>query len=134
MTPRLNLTRLGVVAGSLRQARVRGRLRDMAERLIALAVERAELRVEPTLADSALYERFKSGFAWVETPDQQEAIHAVEESLSLSQPMERMICGDAGFGKTEIALRASCLVAASGRQIRDCRSDDLVSPPALPQL
>ena len=113
----VELDLLGRSGWQLRQARVRGRLRDMAERLITLAVERAELRVEPTLVDSALYERFKSGFAWVETPDQQEAIAAVEESLSLAHPMERMICGDAGFGKTEVALRASCLVAASGRQV-----------------
>ena len=116
-TQDVELDLLGRSGWQLRQARVRGRLRDMAERLIALAVERAELRVEPTLADLALYERFKSGFGWVETPDQQEAIAAVEESLSLAHPMERMICGDAGFGKTEIALRASCLVAASGRQV-----------------
>ena len=63
------------------------------------------------------YEAFAASFGFEETADQRAAIHAVIQDMVSPKPMDRLVCGDVGFGKTEVALRAAFAVAASGRQV-----------------
>lgn len=113
----VQLDRLGSVAWQQRKARVKKRIREMAEELIRLAATRA-LRQAPTmLLPVGLYDEFAARFPYDETEDQLRAIEAVIEDLASGRPMDRLICGDVGFGKTEVALRAAFIVAMCGRQV-----------------
>ncbi|MFD1950927.1 DEAD/DEAH box helicase [Sphingomonas arantia] len=85
--------------------------------LIALAEVKAAKRVDPLDYDAARYERFAGRFAFTETPDQARAIAAVRDDLASGRPMDRLVIGDVGYGKTEVALRAAAMVAMSGRQV-----------------
>ncbi|MER8124863.1 DEAD/DEAH box helicase, partial [Acinetobacter baumannii] len=67
--------------------------------------------------DRALYEPFAAAFPFEETPDQHAAIEAVLRDLASSQPMDRVVCGDVGFGKTEVAVRAAFVAATGGKQV-----------------
>ena len=90
---------------------------DTARQLIALAQERAGLTapvLEPPVAD---YERFAAGFPYSETPDQARAIEAVRADLASGKPMDRLVVGDVGYGKTEVALRAAAIAALAGKQV-----------------
>jgi transcription-repair coupling factor (superfamily II helicase) len=90
---------------------------ESARGLTALAEERAR-RTAPTLQpDAAAYERFAAGFAFTETPDQARAIAAVRDDLASGRPMDRLVIGDVGYGKTEVALRAAALAALAGYQV-----------------
>ncbi|WP_375382916.1 TRCF domain-containing protein [uncultured Sphingomonas sp.] len=88
-----------------------------ARALLAVAAERDARRVEPVTPDRAAYEKFAAGFPFTETPDQARAIAAVLDDLTSGRPMDRLIVGDVGYGKTEVALRAAAAVALSGRQV-----------------
>ncbi|WP_083672059.1 DEAD/DEAH box helicase [Sphingomonas montana] len=88
-----------------------------AKGLIALAEARAARRTEPAAYEAARYERFAGRFAFNETPDQARAIAAVRDDLTSGRPMDRLVVGDVGYGKTEVALRAAAMVALSGRQV-----------------
>jgi len=113
----VQLDRLGGVGWQQRKARVKKRIREMAEELIAVAAARA-LRKAPALRlPFGLYEEFAARFPYEETEDQLRAIEAVMEDLASGRPMDRLICGDVGFGKTEVALRAAFVVAMSGKQV-----------------
>lgn len=90
---------------------------ESARTLQALAAERDNQTTDPILPDNAVYERFASGFAFTETSDQARAIAAVRSDLASGRPMDRLIVGDVGYGKTEVALRAAAMVALSGRQV-----------------
>ncbi len=90
---------------------------ETACRLTEMAAERAEQHapvLDPPVAD---YERFAAGFPFSETPDQLTAIEAVRADLSSGRPMDRLVVGDVGFGKTEVALRAAAIAALAGRQV-----------------
>ncbi|MGH7247233.1 MAG: CarD family transcriptional regulator, partial [Pseudomonadota bacterium] len=101
----VELDRLGGAAWQARKARMKNRIREIAGELIKIAAER-QLREAPRFAlDAGLYDEFCAGFPYEETDDQQAAIAAVRNDLSAGRPMDRLICGDVGFGKTEIALR-----------------------------
>ncbi|WP_298690262.1 TRCF domain-containing protein [uncultured Sphingomonas sp.] len=90
---------------------------ESAKALTALAAERAE-RTAPMLdPDPAAYERFAGGFAYNETADQVRAIAAVRADLASGRPMDRLVVGDVGYGKTEVALRAAACAALSGYQV-----------------
>ena len=111
------LDRLGGVQWQARKARMKQRIRELADELIRVAAERA-LRPGETLHPSAgLYDEFAARFAFPETNDQLKAIEDVLEDLSAGRPMDRLICGDVGFGKTEVALRAAFVTAMSGFQV-----------------
>ncbi|MBN9413316.1 MAG: transcription-repair coupling factor [Candidatus Paracaedimonas acanthamoebae] len=113
----VTLDKLGSSAWQHRKARVKNRLEDIAEHLIALAAERA-LRVGEIFQPSeGLYNEFSARFPYNETEDQERAISEVLQDLESGKPMDRLICGDVGFGKTEIALRAAFVVASSGKQV-----------------
>ncbi len=111
------LDRLGGTAWQARKARMKNRIREIAGELIKVAAER-QLHEAPRLAVGAgLYDEFCSGFPYEETDDQEAAITAVLADLSSGRPMDRLICGDVGFGKTEVALRAAFIAAMNGKQV-----------------
>jgi transcription-repair coupling factor (superfamily II helicase) len=111
------LDRLGGVAWQSRKARLKQRIADMADRLIKIAAERAVRRGETLVPPEGLYDEFCARFPYAETDDQLQAIADVLEDLSSGKPMDRLICGDVGFGKTEVALRAAFVAAMSGKQV-----------------
>src|SRR6185312_12870966 len=111
------LDRLGGGAWQARKARMKNRIREIAGELIKIAAER-QLREAPQLAvGTGLYDEFCAGFPYEETDDQQATIAAVLGDLSSGRPMDRLICGDVGFGKTEVALRAAFVTAMNGKQV-----------------
>ena len=111
------LDRLGGVAWQSRKAKLKQRIADMADRLIQIAAERAVRRGETLSPPEGLYDEFCARFPYTETDDQLQAISDVIEDLSSGKPMDRLICGDVGFGKTEVALRAAFVAALSGKQV-----------------
>ena len=100
-----------------RRAEIDKAIAETATSLLELAAERAELEAPVMEPNPAAYERFVGGFPYSETPDQTRAIAAVRDDLESGKPMERLIIGDVGFGKTEIALRAAAMAALSGYQV-----------------
>src|SRR5271165_3375566 len=113
----VDLDRLGGTAWQTRKARMKQRIREMAGALIKVAAER-QLREAPQFTTTVgPYDEFCAGFPYEETDDQQTAIEAVLDDLASGRPMDRLICGDVGFGKTEVALRAAFVVALSGKQV-----------------
>jgi transcription-repair coupling factor (superfamily II helicase) len=111
------LDRLGGAAWQARKARAKERLREMAEGLIRIAAERATKSTDPVAPPHGLFDEFCARFPYEETEDQLSAIGDVLEDLGAGKPMDRLICGDVGFGKTEVALRAAFVVAMSGQQV-----------------
>ncbi|MEM7544458.1 MAG: transcription-repair coupling factor [Pseudomonadota bacterium] len=111
------LDRLGGGAWQAKKARLKERIRDMADKLIRVAAERM-LREAPKLTPpDMMWDEFCARFPYDETDDQLNAIDDVLEDLSAGRPMDRLICGDVGFGKTEVALRAAFVAAISGVQV-----------------
>jgi transcription-repair coupling factor (superfamily II helicase) len=111
------LDRLGSTGWQTRKSRMKNRIREIASELIKVAAER-QLREAPRLAvDAGLYDEFCAGFPYEETDDQDAAIAAVLNDLSSGRPMDRLVCGDVGFGKTEVALRAAFIAAMNGKQV-----------------
>ena len=113
----IQVDRLGGAAWQARKARAKERLRDMAEGLIAIAAARATREVEAAEPPHGLFDEFCARFPYEETEDQLNAIADVLADLASGKPMDRLICGDVGFGKTEVALRAAFVMAMSGRQV-----------------
>jgi transcription-repair coupling factor (superfamily II helicase) len=109
--------KLGGAAWQSRKARAKERLRDMAEGLIAIAAARATRETEETEPPHGIFDEFCARFPYEETEDQLNAIGDVLADLASGKPMDRLICGDVGFGKTEVALRAAFVMAMSGRQV-----------------
>ncbi len=111
------LDRLGGAAWQARKARLKKRIRVMAESLIRVAAAR-ELHPAPVLTPPpGLYESFCARFPHAETDDQSRAIDETLSDLTDGRPMDRLICGDVGFGKTEVALRAAFVTALAGKQV-----------------
>ncbi len=111
------LDRLGGVGWQTRKARMKNRIREMAKGLIAIAAQR-HLRQAPKLVPpEGLYDEFCARFPYDETEDQLAAIEAVVNDLASGRPMDRLVCGDVGFGKTEVALRAAFCGAINGKQV-----------------
>ncbi|MBD0416431.1 transcription-repair coupling factor [Oryzicola mucosus] len=111
------LDRLGGGAWQSRKAKLKRRLLDMAGQLIKIAAERHMRTAPRMMPPEGLYGEFAARFPYEETDDQQNAIDAVAEDLAAGKPMDRLICGDVGFGKTEVALRAAFLAAMEGFQV-----------------
>lgn len=93
------------------------KVRDVAAELLDIQARRQARPGTPLAPDRLLYEGFAAAFPFEETPDQQAAIDAVRRDLAASTPMDRVVCGDVGFGKTEVALRAAFLAASAGKQV-----------------
>ncbi len=111
------LDKLGGEAWQRRKARMKERIREIAGELLGVAALRA-LREAPAYEpDSAGYPAFVDRFPYEETEDQDRAISDVLEDLAAGKPMDRLVCGDVGFGKTEVALRAAFVAAMAGAQV-----------------
>ena len=111
------LSKLGGKAWHTLRSRARAAVHELAGELLRLYAVR-QTRTRPPYADEEGWlERMERAFAYTETEDQGRAIDEVLEDLTGEQPMDRLICGDVGFGKTEVAMRAAFLVAISGRQV-----------------
>jgi len=113
----VELDRLGGAGWQARKARVKDRLKDMADKLIAVAATRAMRTADALEAPAGLYDEFAARFPYPETEDQSRAISETLADLAAGRPMDRLVCGDVGFGKTEVALRAAFVTAMSGRQV-----------------
>ena len=113
----IKLDRLGSSAWQTRKSKVRKRLQMMAEELIKVAAQRLQHQVLALESPGSAYEAFCSGFPHLETEEQLNAINDTLQDLAAGHPMDRLICGDVGFGKTEVALRAAFVVAYHGFQV-----------------
>jgi transcription-repair coupling factor (superfamily II helicase) len=111
------LDRLGGTTFAAKKRRVQKAVEQMAEELLKLYAERSASYREPFEPAGSAYAEFEATFPFEETRDQEKAIDDVMVDLDEPQPMDRLVCGDVGFGKTEIALRAAFRVAMSGRQV-----------------
>ncbi len=111
------LDKLGGVAWQNRKARMKQRIRDMAGELIKIAATRLVRQADILAPPEGTFDEFCARFPFAETEDQARAISDVLEDLAAGKPMDRLICGDVGFGKTEVALRAAFVAAMSGAQV-----------------
>jgi len=113
----VTLDRLGGTGWAQRKARMKERIREIAHELLKTAALRATRAADAYEVDGQAYAAFLDKFPWAETDDQLRAVAEVLEDLGAGRPMDRLVCGDVGFGKTEVALRAAFVAAASGSQV-----------------
>jgi len=111
------LDRLGGEAWQKRRARLKERIREIAGELMQVAAQRALKRAPVLEVEDGAYNQFLDRFPWEETDDQERAIEDVLRDLESGKPMDRLVCGDVGFGKTEVALRAAFVAAMNGQQV-----------------
>src|SRR4051794_15199443 len=111
------LSKLGGKSWETMKARARRAAQELAGELLNLYAERRRRHGHPFAEDSDWLREFESAFPWQETPDQREAIEQVKADMERAQPMDRLICGDVGYGKTEVALRAAFKAANDGKQV-----------------
>ncbi|WP_091148704.1 transcription-repair coupling factor [Novosphingobium sp. CF614] len=111
------LDKLGGEAWQKRRARLKERINEIAGELMKTAAARALRQAPVLLPESSAYDQFVDRFPWQETEDQEAAISDVLGDLSEGKPMDRLVCGDVGFGKTEVALRAAFVAAMAGQQV-----------------
>jgi transcription-repair coupling factor (superfamily II helicase) len=113
----VELDRLGGGNWQMRKARMKSRIREIAGELIKVAAERLLRKAPRFNVGPGAYDEFCAGFPYEETDDQLAAIDATIKDLAAGRPMDRLVCGDVGFGKTEVALRAAFIAAIDGRQV-----------------
>jgi transcription-repair coupling factor (superfamily II helicase) len=113
----VDLDRLGSGNWQARKARMKSRIREIAGELIKVAAERLTREAPRFSVGPGAYDEFCAGFPYEETDDQLAAIEATIKDLNSGRPMDRLICGDVGFGKTEVALRAAFIAAINGKQV-----------------
>ena len=111
------IDKLGGASWQTRKAKAKKRILEMAAELLDIAAARELRRAEPTTTGQGLYEEFAARFPYEETDDQLNAIEDTLADLASGKPMDRLVCGDVGFGKTEVALRAAFVAAMSGMQV-----------------
>ncbi|MEO6092467.1 MAG: transcription-repair coupling factor [Novosphingobium sp.] len=111
------LDKLGGEAWQKRKARLKERIREIAHQLMRTAAERALREAPILLPEESAFNQFVERFPWEETEDQERAIEDVLGDLGEGRPMDRLVCGDVGFGKTEVALRAAFVTAMAGQQV-----------------
>ncbi len=115
LAPRLD--QLGGTSWNRTKARVKSSMRDMAGELLKLYAERQIAKAPAMPQDSDLLHQFEAAFPYEETPDQLETIAVIKEDLQRERPMDRLLCGDVGYGKTEVAMRAAFKAVDSGYQV-----------------
>jgi transcription-repair coupling factor (superfamily II helicase) len=111
------LDRLGGAGWQKRKAEMKARVREIAAELIKIAAARALKSLPPVEPPAGLYDEFAARFPYQETDDQDRAIGEVIGDLAAGRPMDRLVCGDVGFGKTEVAMRAAFVAAMAGEQV-----------------
>ncbi len=125
--PLINLDRLGASAWKNRKDKVKKRIKIAAEELLKIAAARKLKKAPIFQVEQHFYDEFCRNFAFVETDDQLQAINEVEEDLSTGSPMDRLICGDVGFGKTEVAMRAAAIVVSKNISHEELPNDNSCS-------
>jgi transcription-repair coupling factor (superfamily II helicase) len=113
----VELDKLGGVSWQARKAKLKERVKEIADDLIKTAAARELKQADVITPPNGLYDEFGAKFPYDETEDQLAAIEETTEDLGRGRPMDRLICGDVGFGKTEVALRSAFLTAMSGKQV-----------------
>ena len=113
----IQLDTLGSAAWQAKKAKVKNRIREIATKLIQIAAERHLKTSDIFIPEAGSYDEFCAKFPYNETDDQLNAISDVLKDLGIGSPMDRLVCGDVGFGKTEVALRAAFAVASCGAQV-----------------
>ncbi len=113
----VQLDRLGGGGWQARKAKLKKRILEMAKQLIKIAAARLLREAPKFVANDNAFGEFVARFPYDETDDQQNAIDSVMDDMASGRPMDRLICGDVGFGKTEVALRAAYAAAMSGKQV-----------------
>ena len=113
----VQLDKLGGAGWQARKARVKKNLMEMAEELLKIAAARALKKADSLHVSESVHNEFAARFPYHETEDQLRAIQDTLEDMGKTTPMDRLICGDVGFGKTEIALRAAFVASMSGEQV-----------------
>jgi transcription-repair coupling factor (superfamily II helicase) len=111
-----SLSKLGGKAWQTIKNRARAGAQTLAGELLVLYAQRQRAEGIAFETDTELVERLEAGFAYEETPDQRQAIEVVKEDLEAPRPMDRLVCGDVGYGKTEVAVRAAFVAVANGAQ------------------
>ena len=96
---------------------VKKSLQGIARDLVRLYSERSAAQGHAFSAEGAFDHEISAGFGFEETPDQEQAIRTVLEDMERTRPMDRLICGDVGYGKTEVALRAAARAISAGKQV-----------------
>jgi transcription-repair coupling factor (superfamily II helicase) len=113
----VSLDKLDSEAWLKRRAKVEAEIAETAKRLAALSDARAKAKAAPFPINASDYDRFVARFRFAESPDQEATIEETLQDLAAGQPMDRLVCGDVGFGKTEVALRAAAAVAMAGGRV-----------------
>jgi len=113
----ITIDKIGGTSWRNLKRKVKNSLKKVAKQLIKLYTERQNTRRTPYSIDNELMSEFENSFEFVETPDQLKAINDVKGDMQSDRPMERLICGDVGFGKTEVALRAVFIAVMNGKQV-----------------
>ena len=111
------LSHLGTAAWAKTKARVRKAMKDMADELLKLYAQRSAAKGHAFAADNQWMKEFEDAFEFIETEDQGQAIADVKRDMESSQPMDRLLCGDVGYGKTEIAMRAAFKAVNDNKQV-----------------
>ena len=111
------LDKLGGASWQSRKAKAKQKIADMASQLIRVAAERRTREADSFAPPEGAWDEFCARFPFVETEDQSRAIADVLEDFAAGRPMDRLVCGDVGFGKTEVALRAAFVAAMGGTQV-----------------
>lgn len=112
-----SVTKLGSGEWARKKAKTRKRVKDIARDLIVLYAKRKAQKAWAYSADSAMQTELEASFMYEETPDQAQAITDVKKDMMADIPMDRLVCGDVGFGKTEVAVRAAFKAVLDGKQV-----------------
>jgi transcription-repair coupling factor (superfamily II helicase) len=113
--PRIN--KLGTQAWKTLKAKTKGKVKDIAKDLIRLYAQRKAQKGFSFTPDSYLQAELEASFIYIDTPDQEKATEAVKADMKRDWPMDRLVCGDVGFGKTEVAVRAAFKAVCDGKQV-----------------
>lgn len=113
----IKLDTLGSSRWSARKAKIRQNIKDISNELIRIASQRKLLKAPVISRKNGEYEEFENKFEFELTRDQKKALDQIENDLQKGMPMDRLLCGDVGYGKTEVAIRAAFLVASNNYQV-----------------
>src|SRR5574344_732895 len=113
----VELSKLGTDAWKKARNKAINRIKDVAANLLDIYAKRALKKGFQYHIDRSEYAKFAAGFGYQTTEDQENAINAVLDDMASTKPMDRLICGDVGFGKTEVAMRAAFIAASNNKQV-----------------
>ena len=113
----VQLDKLGLQNWQNRKALIKNKIKDIAHELVKTTAKRKLIKADKILYNTLEYEKFSSFFEFTETSDQIKVIEQIESDLISGTPMDRLVCGDVGFGKTEIAMRAAFIAISAGFQV-----------------